>query len=230
MARCPRRIDRIATPADNGIDSIQRANCALNNECNSECGRGREAAKMDDPRFDESHLHSPRCQQYQQAREEVFAAIGSVTRDLEREFHVLRLPVGFVLQPARYALWDLRQGRLYLLRIGLNTIGRHPDNDIVINDQPVSRRHCVIIVHATGECEVRDTASRNKTRVGDRIVEQAALTPGDILRICDHRFMLIAQETNELPSSEASQLESTHDACSLPLGCVGRGGKLQRRG
>lgn len=167
---------------------------------------------MDDPRFDESHLHSPRCQQYQQAREEVFAAMGSVTGDNERKLHVLRLSLGFVLESAKYALWDLRHGRLYLLRVGLNTIGRHPNNDIVLNDNPVSRRHCVIIVHATGGCEVHDTASRNKTRVGDQIVEQATLTPGDVLRICDHQLMLVAENRDEAPASEAgTQGTDSHD-------------------
>jgi hypothetical protein len=165
---------------------------------------------MDDPRLDETHLHSPRREEYRHAREEVFGAMGSNTGDVEREFHASRLPLGFVPPPAGFALQDMRTGKLHLLRVGINTIGRHPDNDIVLGDIPVSRRHCVILVHASGTCEVRDTASRNGTRRGREPVEQAELRPGDIIRVCDFKFMLRAPPVGE-PHTSGGEAPETGD-------------------
>jgi pSer/pThr/pTyr-binding forkhead associated (FHA) protein len=119
--------------------------------------------------------------------------MGQATGDVEEAFHTRKLPFGFVPDPANYALRDMRSGRLHLLRVGINTIGRHPDNDIVLPESPVSRRHCVIVVHATGGCEVQDTASLNGVRFGHKPIPRAKLVPGDILRLCDYKFMLLAE-------------------------------------
>jgi pSer/pThr/pTyr-binding forkhead associated (FHA) protein len=54
----------------------------------------------------------------------------------------------------------------------------------------VSRRHCVVLVHASGGCEVYDTASRNDTRVNGRRVSRADLLPGDVLALCDQKFLV----------------------------------------
>jgi general secretion pathway protein E len=62
-------------------------------------------------------------------------------------------------------------------------IGRHPDNDIVIKDDLASRYHCVVEPHAGRGYRVRDLGSRNGTRVNDEQIDQAVLTPGDIIRI-----------------------------------------------
>ena len=55
----------------------------------------------------------------------------------------------------------------FLLQIrGLKEIhvGRFPDNDIHFVELCVSRRHCVLLVHAWGGCDLHDTASRNGTK------------------------------------------------------------------
>ncbi|MGL6074713.1 MAG: FHA domain-containing protein [Fimbriiglobus sp.] len=116
---------------------------------------------MSDPRLDETHLDSPRREHYIEAREDVYDAMGPTTGDVEKEFHVRKLPVGFVPSPARFAMRDLTSGQLHMLRVGINTLGRHPQNDIVLEQSSVSRRHCVIVVHASGQVELRDTASRS---------------------------------------------------------------------
>ena len=54
----------------------------------------------------------------------------------------------------------------------------------------ISRRHCVITVHATGGCELYDTASRNGTCVNGRKVRRADLLPGNVIRLCERRFLL----------------------------------------
>ena len=89
-----------------------------------------------------------------------------------------------------YCLID--QDGVHNLKVGLNTIGRLPDNDIPVADGSVSRRHCAIVVHATHGCEVYDTASKNGTFVnGQRINGLTALKAGDKIRLCDRQFVFV---------------------------------------
>ena len=76
------------------------------------------------------------------------------------------------------------------LRVGINTIGRFAENDVVLTPNHVSRRHCIVLVHATGGCEVYDTASRNGTWVNRARVGRVDLLPGDVLGLCDQRFLV----------------------------------------
>lgn len=162
---------------------------------------------MDDPRLDETHLETPRRERYVGARDEVLGSMGPTTGDVERTFRARRLPFGYVPAPAAFALRDVRAGRLHLLRVGINTVGRSRTNDIVLTDHCVSRRHCVILVHASGRCELQDTASLNGVRLDHEPVVQAELVPGDILRVCDYKFMLLAEPTR----ASAAPLEGGHD-------------------
>ena len=59
--------------------------------------------------------------------------------------------------------WLLDRGRQIPLKVGLNSVGRLPDNDIVIDDATVSRRHCAIVVHSDLTIEIHDVASKNGT-------------------------------------------------------------------
>lgn len=167
---------------------------------------------MNDPRLDERHLPSPRREEYCAARAEVIDAMGPVTGEYERGIQARGLPFGFTPDPATCALRDMKSGRSHFLRIGINTIGRHPDNDLVLHEIWVSRRHCAIVVHATGGCEVRDTASRNGTRVNDRRIEQADLIPGDVLQICGRWFMFLAE-----PLGDSSIGNDSHESGQLGL-------------
>ena len=80
----------------------------------------------------------------------------------------------------------------YPLRTGLNTLGRHRDNDIVLTEPVVSRRHCVLIVHARGGCELHDTASLNGTFVnGMPIHEPTRLASGDRITLCGRPLLFV---------------------------------------
>lgn len=149
---------------------------------------------MDDPRLDEFHLPSPRRERYQGARAGMLGCMGGATMDLEDAVRRLRLPFGVPPGPSRHLLQNLRTGHVHPLRLGINTIGRHPDNDIVLLDFPISRRHCVLLIHTSGRCEVHDTASRNGTRIGHQNVTTADLKPGDVLRLCDCKFVYRAPD------------------------------------
>ena len=143
---------------------------------------------MSDPRFNSCHLEWPRRHAYRDAREGVLGARGPVTCAAEWADYVAP---PFVGRPeAGYVLVHHPGGVCFPLRVGLTAIGRYPENDIVLKPIEVSRRHCVVLVHANGGCEVYDTASRNGTRVNGRAVRHVWLNPGDVLQIADNRFVL----------------------------------------
>ena len=63
------------------------------------------------------------------------------------------------------------------------TIGRSPDNSIIINDSSVSRRHATLII-AQNEYSVKDLGSANGTFVnGMRVAGVSRLQSNDILKV-----------------------------------------------
>src|SRR5438270_5929859 len=106
---------------------------------------------MSDPRLNSCHLELPRRNCYRDARARLLDARGPVTVAAEWADYVLppavgRPTVGFVLV---HRPGDVR----FPLRVGLTAIGRYPENDIVLGEPVVSRRHCVVLVHTSGQCE-----------------------------------------------------------------------------
>lgn len=78
-----------------------------------------------------------------------------------------------------------------LCRVGANTftyeiskprilIGREQDNDLILNDQKVSRHHAEIIFNGSG-FNIIDKQSTNKVIVNGQFVESTALKNGDII-------------------------------------------------
>src|SRR5262249_28455703 len=97
---------------------------------------------MADSRLNSIHLESSRRQEFRQAREALLGARGTQTQALERpegapwsgggkhtaiENLDNRPPTN-----VKYVLMDREY--IYPLKIGLNTIGRMPDNDVVLPD------------------------------------------------------------------------------------------------
>lgn len=145
---------------------------------------------MYDPRLNSIHLCPSRRKEYGEARAEMLESMGSTTQAVERlirEHPVVNPFAG----PVHYFLKNVRTDQRYPLRVGINTIGRAPTNDIVLECHAISRRHCVVLVHDTGGCEVHDTASLNGTFVNRRKVSRSALYPGDRLQLCDDVFEVL---------------------------------------
>lgn len=91
---------------------------------------------------------------------------------------------------ATSAVATLREasGRAYPLVATATRIGRLSDNDIVLDDNNVSRHHAVIIDTGTSFV-ITDLRSANGIDVrGERIRGTATLGDGDTIRICDHEF------------------------------------------
>ena len=73
------------------------------------------------------------------------------------------------------------------------TIGRLPQNDIVIDNLSVSRRHLVITKAADGY-RLRDCGSKNGTFLNGKPVKKADLADGDIITIGKYQISFLKQE------------------------------------
>lgn len=76
-------------------------------------------------------------------------------------------------------------------------IGRGADNDMVIDDLVVSRRHAELRAHADGTYEIVDLESHNGTFLNGRPVTRAPVTGGDIVGIGHSAFCLVGDELQE---------------------------------
>lgn len=159
---------------------------------------------MADPRLNSGHLRCFRRCQYRRTREALFSARGWLTLAVEGVHRLVGgvddWPSLLPAQPEhlipgpKYLLIDEQAGGCYPLRTGLNTIGRLPDNDIVLEGSTVSRRHCVVLVHTWGTCELYDTASRNGTFVnGQPFRQPIRLASGDHIDVCQRLFLLVRE-------------------------------------
>jgi hypothetical protein len=150
---------------------------------------------MGDPRLNGSHLSVARHDQYDAAVNEMLDDRGPLTADADPWVRPPAMPRASVRREAppaggTYTLVSLADGRRHPLRVGINAIGRSSQNDLVLQPIYISRRHCVVLVHATGGCEVYDTASRNGTWVNRQRIGRVALLPGDVLMLCDQKFLV----------------------------------------
>ncbi|TVL91432.1 FHA domain-containing protein [Streptomyces sp. SAJ15] len=77
-------------------------------------------------------------------------------------------------------------------------IGRDPDNDLVIDDLVVSRRHAELRSRPGGGFEIADVGSHNGTYLnGLRVFGSVAVAPGDIVGIGRSAFCLVGNELQE---------------------------------
>ena len=91
--------------------------------------------------------------------------------------------------------WLLDREFIYPLKVGLNTMGRSGDNDVVVEDQYVSRRHAAILVHHDKSFVLHDTASKNGTYLnGSRIAGPTPIEAGDEIRICNRQFVFLTHD------------------------------------
>jgi len=172
---------------------------------------------MADPRLNSVHLDVLRRQEFRDARQALLAARGEDTRYMEgaqlAAFQSAPLRGQIQDRPpplpvdAGFVLMD-RQA-VYPLKVGLNTVGRMPDNDVVVDDPYISRRHCAILVHTGQKCELHDIASKNGTFLnGRKLAGPASLVPGDEVRMCERQFIFLSgSDLNRPPEATASKPE-----------------------
>ena len=163
---------------------------------------------MSDPRLQSLHLEGqPRRDQFRAARQVIQSACGShtIAGDLrllaaEDPLHAATAaPSGKV--PSRFTYYLKDGNDVFPLRMGLNSVGRLPDNDVVIRDECVSRRHCAVLVHTDMRCELHDVASKNGTLLnGKKIGSPTRLQSGDQILLCNRRLTF---HMTEAPLAEA---------------------------
>jgi hypothetical protein len=153
---------------------------------------------MSDPRLQSLHLEGqPRRDMFRAARQGIQAACGSLTiagdiRLLSPD-DALHAPTASPSKPGttagRFTAY-LKDGvDVYPLGVGLNSVGRLPDNDVVIRDECVSRRHCAVLVHTDMRCELHDVASKNGTMLnGKKIGGPTRLQSGDQILLCNRKL------------------------------------------
>ena len=150
---------------------------------------------MSDPRLNSIHLTANRREKFRLARQMLLNARGDATLVAEmgpgEASQALSSPtlIPKSLQnsvPQNVVCWLEDGENHYPLKIGLNTIGRSSENDVVIRDGYVSRRHCAILVHSDFRCEIHDVASKNGTFLnGAKLRAPTRLRSGDKIRMCD---------------------------------------------
>jgi FHA domain len=172
----------------------------------------RRETVMADYHLNSMHLEAPRREEFRQARARLLDALGDLTRladqgavpsptDSRTIIQELeeRMPPGM-----DYVLMD--KDNLYPLKVGLNTIGRLPDNDVVLEDPYVSRRHCAVLIHASRRSELHDVASKNGTYLnGAKITGPVPLSSGDEVRLCERQLVFISKaDLDKVPGHAAT--------------------------
>ncbi len=158
---------------------------------------------MGDPRLNSLHLDPSRRQDYRRAKEALLQQRGNETIYAERRRDDEEVNNTLIRNndggaPGTLQCWLADRDYVYPLKVGLNTMGRSADNDVVVEDLYVSRRHCAVLMHHDTTCILHDTASKNGTFVnGSRISGPTTLKPGDEIRICNRQFVFLNRSVPE---------------------------------
>lgn len=163
---------------------------------------------MSDPRLHSVHLEGqPRREQFRAARQALHAACGTHTIAGDARLlgsgdrldaSTLAAPPGGFPAAGRFAFYLKDGPDVFPLHVGLNSVGRLPDNDVVVRDECVSRRHCAILVHSDFRCELHDVASKNGTLLnGKKIGGPTRLQSGDQILLCNRRLTFHVAEAAE---------------------------------
>jgi len=79
-------------------------------------------------------------------------------------------------------------GRVYELTATEINVGRAVDNDVVLDDPSLSRKHAKLYRRGPGELEVEDLGSSNGTYVNERKVGRGTAEPNDLVRFGELAF------------------------------------------
>jgi hypothetical protein len=171
---------------------------------------------MSDPRLQSLHLEGqPRRDQFRAARQAIQATCGSQTLagDLRMLVDEELLQAPTLAAPSsgsgsagteRFTCYLKDGSNVYPLHFGLNSVGRLPDNDVVIRDECVSRRHCAVVIHHDYRCVLHDVASKNGTLLnGKKIPIPTKLQSGDQITLCNRRLTFHMAEVTPGPVASA---------------------------
>ena len=112
---------------------------------------------------------------------------------------------------------DGKTGVRFSLDNALVQIGRGADNDIVIDDELISKGHAVIekVKVASDETSdlcrytIKDLSSTNGTYVNDEKIEQVSLWDGDLIRVGMSFFMFMDEAAADQDFSKTTELHKS---------------------
>ena len=82
----------------------------------------------------------------------------------------------------------------YVLKDGVNLVGRDDNCDVVIDSQHISRNHISVVVKRDGVM-IQDLNSRNGTFVnGLRVKNSVEIKNGDVVSLGKYRMVFISEE------------------------------------
>ena len=125
-------------------------------------------------------------------------------------------------QQAFFTLRDISTGQVYPVSPGELHIGRMSQNDVVLSDEKVSRRHATLWVQGD-QVYIRDEGSTNGTWVNERRINApTVLQPGDRVRIGDTIFEVVIGSPAAVPPPPAEELGPIPSSLPVvPLAIVG---------
>ncbi len=92
------------------------------------------------------------------------------------------------------------RGQVFELKEGKNTVGRDPNNSIVLNEDSVSSTHAEIVVNGTN-CKVINLLSSNGTFINGEKITSSYLKPGDKVSFGRAKF-IYRVPTEDSPEEE----------------------------
>ena len=99
-------------------------------------------------------------------------------------------------------------------------IGRADDNDVVIRDLQVSRRHAELRRLGAGRFQLTDTGSHNGTYVNGLRITSEVVTEADVIGIGSATFRLAGDELREFDAADGMLLDARGLTVTLPGGKV----------
>lgn len=119
----------------------------------------------------------------------------------EQSTSILEVPSA---QPFLFVERGKDEGREFVLQAGVNGVGRGIDNDVILADVSVSRRHLRVILEG-GQVTLRDLGSGNGTLLNGSKVSTAALAEGDRIELGETTLVV------RLPGASVDSLEGATD-------------------
>jgi Nif-specific regulatory protein len=110
------------------------------------------------------------------------------------------------MQPRLVAVNGVLKGETYELPEGEISIGRDPSNQIVLNDQSVSNRHCLFNI-TSERVVITDLGSFNSTLVNGVPVSEKTLTQGDQVAVGENLFFFLSGSDESSLTLKAVHLE-----------------------
>ncbi len=126
------------------------------------------------------------------------------------------------VEPRLLAVRGPLKGHVIPLPQGEYWVGRQATNDLQLEDNAVSRRHCLFVRSGEG-CTLKDLDSRNGTFVTGTPVTEQQLTPGDEIRIGGSVFCFLVDPNAGLPPKADLYIQHPRAATRrIALSFVGR--------